>query len=168
MSRSLKIAFTFIGSAFLLLFLAIGITLRLAYQNFEPITDSDYYRKGLEYQSRLDSVDRAKTNGWLLDSNFFHSNNIKAGKFQTEFVLSNSQNKALESGKIRVLLERPATSSAKRIYDMDVSLSQKATGGDYVVPLEILIPESGSWDVSVEMVIDNDMLIMKQKRIFAL
>ncbi len=169
MSRSLKRAFTIIGLFFIALFIGIGFTLKLAFENVEPVTDERYYERGLDYQQRLDALNRGEANGWELDSSLFQdpeARPLAPGVHPVEWTLANRRGEEIQDAEVRITLDRPATSSGRTTSVVRLADGERINASLYRFKTNLALPRGGYWDVTFEAKVNSDAELSRTSRVF--
>lgn len=158
MSKSMRTAFILIGAFFVALFIGLGITLRLAFSGFEPAMDENYYEKGLDYQPRLDALQRGKEQGWTLSPGFANRSAIPASTEQIVWRLENRSGAAVESGELRVTIDRPASVRGRQVEVQPLSDARRVAAGsiEFVTPTRFRVP--GEYEIGAVATV-NDVAV---------
>lgn len=168
MSRSLKRAFTLIGAFFIALFIGIGFTLKLAFENHEPVTDERYYERGLDYQQRLDALNRGAAEGWELDSSLFEDPEARpseTGVIPVEWTLANRRGEEIKNAEVRITLDRPASSQGRTTSVVRLADGERISASLYRFKTNLSVPRAGYWDVTFEAKLNSDAELSRTSRV---
>jgi len=167
MSKSLKRAFIVIGLFFLCLFVAIGYTLTLAFRTHQPLVKERYYETGLDYQKRLDALERGREQGYAIQSAILGAKQVSRETPRLEWKLVNTQGRAIESAEFMVVFDRPASTKQQRVYRFDLSNGEKVNETTYAFATDIELPASGYWEVKFDGSVNGDADVFARSRFFA-
>ena len=145
MSKSLKQAFALIGLFFALLFAAVAITLQLAFAGFEPSLDDSYYRRGLDYQERVNRLERGRKAGWELSLRL-PPEPVPMGPVVIEAMLAGSGAKE-EQPELQLRLERPASTRGRQ----SVIVRGRRVGNALRFRAEMPVRAPGTWELYAEV-----------------
>ena len=104
---SLKKTSILIAFSFLLCIIAVVLTYRIASKNYEPIIDTKYYEKGLDYQKIKNMDQKSIEEGWQVQADFLNQSTLSLKQTVTVQVLNRNHLQA--KVKASILLEHPAS-----------------------------------------------------------
>ncbi|MCB1305629.1 MAG: FixH family protein [Leptospiraceae bacterium] len=147
----MKTAFWLIGIFFVVLFIALGYTLKVAFENQEPILDESYYEKGLDYQAHIDAREKAEKLGFVIQSDLFEKSSLSRGQQNLKWtlVIPAGQSVDRNSLEFKLILDQPATSKYRQIVDIKGSEASEQNG-NLVFEKEVTLNRPGYWDLSLE------------------
>ncbi|MBM9499438.1 FixH family protein [Leptospira sp. 201903071] len=143
--KSMKLAFVWIGVAFVALIAATVVTIRYASEGYTGPIEKGYYEKGLNYEKSILEQKKMISEGYSYESDFFSSpQKIKKGKNYLSIRFQKSGT-PVTGAKLNILLERAATDEWNR----SISLIEypKDSG---IYQGEVEIPESGLWILNLQ------------------
>ncbi len=131
----------------------------------EPMMDRAYYRKGMDYQKRLDSLRRGADRGWYLETNI-RDGRLPAGSERILVYLRN-RNRSVSAAKravLSVVLERPASTRGR--LRRRLTRSRPGTNGGRVFAVNPRVPAGGYWELILEAELDGDARVYHRKRFY--
>jgi len=131
------------------IFLANGTLIYLAASSDDGMVDSNYYSKGLNYQSTLNERLRQKAMDWTVDFK-----RDKSGEYRLKVI--DRESKPIEEAKVNLIFFRPTQSG----YDQNLSLKEEKPG---FYSGKIELPLKGIWDVNIEIKKENKKWKKKQR-----
>ncbi|GBF51876.1 hypothetical protein LPTSP4_34140 [Leptospira ryugenii] len=145
---SLRKAMYVVLAAFLCLVGATFYTIRLTYQQYEPVMDKDYYEIGLNYEKTIRDQKELMSAGYRLDLNWGANADILP-KENLILQVSLLQNESkVPSEEVKLILERNATVSKT----LRLVLNEKETG---VFSAKLPDLDPGTWNTRVIAKIEN-------------
>ena len=159
MHKSVKIAFFWIITLFIGLFIATYVTIQYANRDPIQVIESNYYEKGLNYEKVISEQKKMIAEGYSFRGDIFNENYI-LHKGQNKVSISfEKKGKQVPDSKITLRVERGATDRYNSVYRM-----KAAPGGEYTA--EINIVYEGPWFVTVTAETDGKSMV-KTNRIYA-
>ncbi|RHX84937.1 FixH family protein [Leptospira stimsonii] len=151
--KSMKLAFVWIGIAFVALIAATVVTIRYASEGYTGPIEKGYYEKGLNYEKSILEQRKMIAEGYSYESKLFTATpELKKGKNQISIQFKKSGT-PISGAKLQILIERSATDEWNR----SLSLSEDSKNhGTYVGTVEI--PEEGLWILSLQGEIEGRVL----------
>ncbi len=166
---SVKRIFLIIGGFFFLFFLAIGYTIYIAQKNFEPIMDSRYYEKGLNYEKRKKEFLKAKERNWIADVNILKEETLTKN-FNLNIKLQNDQYlKSFFSNENRtvVTLKISYPASIRKYYEFSFKESDFSLNSNSIeLNKNISLPSHGNFEFSIEIHPEENATIYYTKKIY--
>ncbi len=169
MGKELRRAFIIIGVFFLTLFAGIGYTLKLAFENHQPVLVDRYYERGLDYQKHLDALERGRSEGWDFEAPMLEDGAALArGEQNIEVRLVNRKSpkvsEKIENASVRLTFDRPATTDGRQEFEFSLADAQKS-GDGYAFVAAVQLPRPGYWDVRLDGTINDGADVFRQSRI---
>lgn len=168
MGTELRRAFIVIGVFFLTLFVAIGYTLKLAFENHQPLLVDRYYERGLDYQQYLDGLERGRSEGWDFEAKILEEGTaLSRGEQNIEVRLVNRKSAQIspKNASVRLTFDRPATTEGRREFEFSLDDARKVAGDGYAFVAAVELPRSGYWDVRLDGRINDGADVFRQARI---
>jgi hypothetical protein len=162
MSKSLRIAFILIGLTLSATIIFLVLVARVAIQNHEPVMDSSYYEKGLDYEARVRSLKKGEEQGWVLDVPFQEGAEMPRGT--SKLVLKLSGPAQPKSAALRVMVERPATAKYRQTIELNMS-GAKAVPGGLEFPVEINLNERGTFEIFSEVRVNDEADVYVRRKV---
>ena len=124
----------------------------LAWKSEDGLVETDYYRKGLNYQLTRDNKANSQKLGWKVDLQ-----TLSKGK-TTKCILNATDNnlQLIKGANIKLTFFRPTKSG----FDQSLTLTE-IKPGEY--QSDISLPLSGLWDVIINIQRGNDQWQNKQR-----
>lgn len=159
MHKSVKIAFFWIITLFIGLFVATYVTIQYANRDPIQVIEKNYYEKGLNYEKEIRDQKEMIAEGYRITGNIFSDGYyLKKGKnpVSIAFYLKNT---IVPDSVISLQIERGATDR----FNKSVSL-QKNSSGEFVGEIDIAF--EGPWVITATAV-TNGKSFVKSSRIYA-
>ena len=166
MSKSLRRAFYCIGLAFLGLFTWLFFMVNIAFEIDEPVLDTSYYKKGMNYQKRIDGLKKGREAGYLLESKIFSTGQANQGEIPTEFLLRGPDESFPREVDFQVRMERPASIKGRKIIRLKLADARRQSAREYVFPATLQAPLPGYWEIHVEVNLGADAILYRRHRIY--
>jgi hypothetical protein len=125
--------------SFIALMAATFYTVRLTFQNFEPVLDKNYYEIGLNYEQAIKDQKILIAEGYNLELKVGDGAAILSTGTQPVVVQVLKTGKISEATSVSLILERSATIKNTYSYVLDRDLSGRFIG-------KINIPAQGIWN----------------------
>lgn len=162
MSKSLRTAFILIGVTLTSVITFLVLVTRMAILQHEPVMDSSYYEKGLDYEARIRSLKKAEEQGWALNVPFKDFGELSRGSNPLSMTLTGPA--APKSAVLRVIVERPATAKDRKTIEVDMSKAKPVPGGlEFAVDLNL--PEHGQYEISSEVRVNNEADVYVRRKV---
>lgn len=162
MSKSLRNAFILIGLALGSVMIFLTLVARMAIMSHEPVMDSSYYEKGLDYEARVRSLRKGEEGGWVLDVPFKDFAELPRGANQLTMKLTGPAQP--RSAVLRVILERPATAKQRQTVEVDMAGAKVVPGG-LEFPVALTFAEHGTFEISSEVRINNEADVYVRRKV---
>ncbi|MBM9575769.1 FixH family protein [Leptospira sp. 201903070] len=138
--KSMKLAFVWIGVAFVALIAATVVTIRYASEGYTGPIEKGYYEKGLNYEKSILEQKKMIAEGYSYESELFSSpQDVRKGK-NTFLIRFQKSGRPVVGAKLNILLERAATDEWNRSISL---IEYPKDSGNYHGSVEI--PEEGLW-----------------------
>lgn len=125
-------------TGFFAVIIAVNVTMAtLALSTFNGVSDDQAYVDGLEFNQKLEAVERQKALGWSVDTQIERPGDLAA---QVQVSYKDSNGMSLTQLTVHAEFVRPVHEG----YDYSVPLRQTAPG---VYSAETKVPLSGQWTV---------------------
>ncbi|TGK37427.1 nitrogen fixation protein FixH [Leptospira gomenensis] len=143
--KSMKVAFVWVGIAFVALISATAITIRYASEGYTGPIEKEYYEKGLNYEKAILEQKNMIAAGYSFDGDLFSKEpKLERGKNRTIIRFSKS-GAAITGAKLEIQLERSATD----LWNRTIQLKEDSKRpGEYSGILEF--SETGRWILTVK------------------
>lgn len=152
-----------------LYFLAIAYTIYIAQKNFEPVIDSRYYEKGLNYENRNEEFTKAKEKNWVADINILKEEILKKD-FILTIKLHNDrylQDFFSNQDRIVVILKISYPASIQKYYEFIYKESDFIPNTTSIdLRKNIILPSTGNFEFSLEIHPEKDATLYYTKKIF--
>jgi hypothetical protein len=125
--------------SFVALMAATFYTVRLTFQNFEPVIDKNYYELGLNYEKVIKDQKLLLAEGYSLELKIGDGALILPVGKQTAVVRILKDNKLSPASSVQLILERSATTKSTVSYNLKADAEGKFVG-------EIIVPAGGNWN----------------------
>ena len=163
MSKSMKISFIMI-SLLLGATVASGIWfVKFAMSVQEPVMDDAYFAKGLNYQNRVASLERAKAQGFAIATSLPANGPMARSRQQLTFTVSGKT--PIENAALHIVIERPATTRERKTIDLSFAQSAKISETERKFQTEVDFPGSGLWEISAEAAVNKDMAVYTRQTV---
>lgn len=162
MSKDLKIAFSVIVVFFLGLFVAVGVTIRLAVKDHEPVIDENYYERGLLYENEAELLRRAEDEKWVLQSEILDQRTMRPGEREVSIKIFSETGVALTGADVTVKVELPASVKYRKIHDF-----KPVEGSPGLYTGRLNLPNPGMWEIVVKAEINNNAMVVERRRVTA-
>lgn len=141
----MKLAFVWIGVAFVALIAATVVTIRYASEGYTGPIEKGYYEKGLNYEKSILEQRKMIAEGYSYESKLFTSSpDLKKGKNLVSIQFRKS-GAPITGAKLQILIERSATDEWNRSLSM---IEDPKNKGNYQGSIDI--PEEGLWILSLQ------------------
>ena len=136
----------------------------------EPMMDRAYYRKGMDYQKRLDELKRGGEAGWYIETSV-KDGRVKAGSERILVYLRNDRKKADRNGisgeqsVLTAILERPA--STRNRQSNRIARSRLLADGNRVFELGLRAPAPGYWELLMEVELKDGARVYRRHKFYA-
>lgn len=169
---SVKKIFYIIGGFFLIFFVAVGYTIYIAQKNFEPVMDTRYYEKGLNYENRKKEFQNAKDRKWQVDVNFLKNDQIPK-EFPLEIKFKNIENgiNNFFSNPDRIVVDLKVSSSAtiQNLHAFEFSEKEFKEENDVIIlkkNINFTDLKNGLYEFRIELKPENDASMFFHKKIY--
>ncbi|MFN3604648.1 MAG: FixH family protein [Leptonema sp. (in: bacteria)] len=168
LNPEVKRIFFIISGFFFLFFLAIGYTIYIAQKNFEPIMDSRYYEKGLNYDERKKEFSLAKEKNWIVDVNILNEDTIKK-EFNLKIKFLNDKHLKdffYDQNREVVILKVSYPASIKKFYTYTFKEGEfYLDKNSILMQKRIRIPNAGNYEFSLELRPEKNAAMFYTKKI---
>ncbi|MDV6235358.1 FixH family protein [Leptospira ellisii] len=143
--KSMKVAFVWVGIAFVALISATAVTIRYASEGYTGPIEKEYYEKGLNYEKAILEQKNMLAEGYSFDGVLFSKEpKLEKGKNPIRILFLKS-GFAIENAKLEIQLERSATD----LWNKTIPLKEDSGHpGTYSGTLDFA--ESGPWILNVK------------------
>lgn len=162
MSKSLRIAFIMISLALGGTVVFMVLVARMAIMQHEPVMDSSYYEKGLDYEARLRYLRKGEEQGWKLEFPFAEFAELPRGSNIIAVRLTGPS--APGAASLRVMVERPASAKERLTREVGLESAKRTTGG-WEFPVEINLSGTGTFEISAEIRVNNEADVYIRRKV---
>lgn len=146
------IPWTFVGF-FAVMLVANGTMLYFAIVSWTGVETNNAYRRGLQYNEKLDAAARQRALGWTAQVAVEQGESLQA---RITLALSDAESQPLDGASVAATFVRPTHAGS----DFGAALNQTGAGR---YEAAVAFPLAGQWDVRMDVTHDGDTYAMKER-----